>query len=430
MKKPIILIILASNLLFAQSPKGFYSARQTTGLMNNKTTGLSTADQNWRCIARTHYKSAIYSIDSIDWTFSIRDTLIYDKKGNLVQTKISKAQNGWSKDSIFHTDSCTYDEHNAIQSRLITTDSATGQTSRSKTIFSYLLSGKVCVRTTYESYNENYTWILAYKDSTVYSVPISDFMGPKDYAHFICSYSYTFDRLKSTCNMSGFTSKVDSECTANTLVERGGYWSAGNWYDVKQTHLFRSSDWKNSNLEEETYQRTNSLSGKYFLQKIKHFQDVYGNDTLHYSFLYDANRSVWDSGSAYRNVRTYDNSGNEIMNIESYSYSGLNHFRVAEKITSIYAQIPSSLVKQQSSFFPKITLARTANSIRVIGQGILAINLYTLSGQLIASVTKMSESGTSLQCLSLTNLQTTPGTFVAEVTSKNGSRSYLISIQK
>lgn len=437
MKKPIILLILISNLLLAQPPKGFYPEKlpfgtRIVGTVKHKTNGLSkTMSQNWRCIAQTHYQNTDTSSESINWSFSERDTLIYDGTGNFIQLKSSKAQKGWSIDSLNWTDSCVYDEHNVIQIILMANYGDSGKKSWDLYKYSYPLSGKACVRTCSELKNENGAWTPIFKDSIAYSIPETDFMESIDYTHFIGFYNYTFDSLKLTWNISSSLNRNDSECTANTLVERGGYWLDNNYFNVKQTYFFRSPNWQDANLAEESYQSTNSLTREYYLEKTTHFQDVYGNDTLYFHFIYDTSRSAWDTNSAYRNVRTYDIFGNEIITIESFSYGGLKPSRAEEKIIRTYAQIgQSTAVTQQPSLFPKISMVKTANLIRFIGQGIVAINLYNLSGQLIACMNQKPESGSFSQSISLANSKTSPGMYVAEVAFKNAKSSYLVSIQR
>ncbi len=434
---PIIFILIAYALISAQPfediyRKHFSFENRIGNIVKQKSKGLSKSlSQDWRCIGRTHYQNVNSSTDSAKWTFSQRDTLIYDELGNFVQYKSSKAQNGWTKDSLIWTDSCIYDEQNLLQTILFTSYGDSGKASWGRDNCSYALGGKACVSTRYTMNNSEDGWIPITKDSIVFSIPETEYIESEDYEHFVGYFYYEFDNQKSTWNCSEYYTRIDSECIENMLVERGRYWLDTNWLDIKRVYKFKSNVWQYSNIVEDEYQSTNSSKGEYYLQKCLYFKDSYGNDTLLINFIYDTSQSIWDTNSSYRYKFTYDSYGNEIVSIESFCYASLEPSRAEEKIISTFALIkPTSTRAKGTVSSPNISIKRVSNSIQFSASGLSAVNLYNLSGRLIAQVRQRSGPTASFLLLSLPFNKITPGLYIAEVMVNNIVNAYTIAISK
>ena len=439
-KKALLLCIVAATTVFSTSIQkdhlhtilfGLAHHNSYVSMPQSKALGKKAA-LVWKQTGTTYYDNSASSDKPVEWIFSERDTTVYDEAGNEVIHKTSRAQSGWNTDSLVSMDTTVY-----------------------------TAGGKTVVKTHFEWDATKSVLEPSYKDSAVYSASFSDEMDNHFlYTNFVGVYHTTFDATGSFRPNDGFSVvKNDSECNATTLVINNQYQNSTNDSSLnlnKSILTFKTTDWSESNLAEVRAQMKNPVSGIYndywkivFTStgnesytwdttakswvcdsKDFEFQDSHGKDSLMISCEYDLDKLAWDTSSMYRYARTYDDNGNNLVSVESSFNTSIMSWYASTKEVNTFSRNDVPVVRSlQAPLVPKLSIFSKGKAVRFSAPGVTALNLYSASGRLVASVKQQPSASITLE-LSNFGRTISTGTYVAELVSKNGKYSSKISIQR
>lgn len=167
-------------------------------------------------------------------------------------------------------------------------------------------------------------------------------------------------------------------------------------------------------------------TGKNMVCWYKSYRDSHGNDTLQYQ------RQNMEKGYYTRLSRSYDDNGNNIVTITSFSSSDdENSWEITRKDTNYFAQINVPIIRSVQAPSPqKVSMTRSPGIIRFSAPGITALNLYDASGRLVTSMRQRAAASilfdlSSARCGSILS-----GMYIAELVSKNGKNAFTVPVHR
>jgi hypothetical protein len=416
-----------------------------------------TAAMKWKQIGSTHFNNTAPIDSSVQWNIFHRDTMLYDAAGNMVLKKTTLAHSGWARDSVWMYDSLMYEDGELAEGIYFFYHNLQ-DTIGNRNIYNYSKDRKAFVETKY-NFQVPDSWVPDFKDSMAYSAPvINDGSWLKDLSNLIERYTFRYDSSSHSWINESSIIKVNAECDSVTLVlqGRGRHWPrfGGNdtfsFADLKMIMTFSSSDWSDQTLVETRQQEKDHVTGLYIDAYInrtsfvydecydwdstglnltcwyKYYRDSHGNDTLRYQ------RQSTEKGYNTRLARAYDDNGNNIVTIESVSYTdNENVWEITRKDTNYFAQINVPTIRSvQAAPPPKVSIIKACGTIRFSAPGITALNLYDASGRLVTSIRQQAAPSISLNLSSYRNTPVLSGMYVAELVSKYGKNAFAVPVYR
>lgn len=400
-----------------------------------------------------------------DWSLLSRDTIIYDAAGHEILSMSSRAQSGWSRDSLSALDSTIYSNGKIGEtvSKYFYSFSGTLSTTGYRSVIAYLNNNKVIVTTDYDWNDLTQTWRPSYKDSAVFSAATDNATAMfSDLTNLTCLFSWDFDTTSTTWKSTGYYIKISGECTATTFVLAGKEQSSADdsLVDTKIAITFSSPVWTEENMVQQIMQQKESAAGSFvnvskyvkevnasgYLLGYKNFDwdadlsawipsyislsfpDAHGNDTFYLSADYDAVNSVWDTTGMDRYVRTYDAKGNNTVILASSYSSWDESWSLSEKTVNTFSQIPMAAKRTVLPIvMQNIAVKISPTVIAFSGRNIEGVDLFNASGRLVSSVNQKPAEGLLLN-LTGNGASIPAGIYIAELRTASGKCPVRFSI--
>jgi hypothetical protein len=387
------------------------------------------ATSAWKKIASTHYVNANDSVRAPLWGIFSRDTVVYDRAGNLIITKTSRAQSGWSHDSLLTIDSSVYKNGILVESiRIYSFISFLN--SRKHTTFTEMHGGKVRLITDYGWNSTTHDWNPEAKDSSLLVAPYSD-----ELSDIKQSYFWSFDTAAGgSWKLSYSVNRIDAECTPTTTVLAMKDANADTSAEIKISMTFASPAKTNNTLTREAWSMKDPVTGNYYdvteevrtcneagfeisrqksfydsstrqmkiASRTTSFPDAHGNDTLQFSYDLNSDTSTdtLTLSAGKRFQRQYDTYGNNIVTITANLDRNTGTWTPSRKDTVVFSQLTASIQNAPRNAYAAahgLSMQNTASSIRFVAPSITSLQLFDLSGRLIVSISQKPGSSIELK---------------------------------
>jgi len=341
----------------------------------------------WKLTGTTCYYMSELSGEG-SWKFSSRDTIIYDNSGNVIIKMRSNAHKGWNKDSLIGLDSAAYTD-NLLNSKVSYVSVNDSLMRKNQVFYNYENEGKTCIIHYSDWEEEDCRWVCVRKDSLINYDKATrfNFFDPNNILinDFKC-YSFIFDKTTSSFVNKGFFEKIEE--TDNRII-------------IFCKEINNRGD-------------TNKYRFTYYI-------DSYGNDTLYeMSYAHKISTSTLSRTIRSRDVRSYDNNGNNIMTIEYYSGQSNDSWIEYYKEDNTFAQIDVPVVRSvNTSKINKAEFISYGSYGTFYGSGIKALCVVNAAGRVYASLRQNASSSITL-LYNQENSRLSTGAYIAIITCDQG----------
>lgn len=377
-----------------------------------KQNGLSKmSDLKWRKTGSVYYYNTKFPADT-SWAFLSRDTIIYDAAGSEIK-KTSTAQSGWDEKNV-----AVIDSNIRVDGKLTAQIHRTLSGDRERYTYTYSEEGKTVI-TTFFSGN-----LPKWKDSIIYSTPISASSGPIPNYTMQQYYYFEFDSTGSVWKLTKSLTKDEGESNPATLVMKGKVLNEkDSLEDYKQVIIYDTYD------IEMRFSEWNSTMNDFLCKsKYLYFMDSHSNDSLSLFCAYNMSTTIWDTSIVSSYKRNYDANDNNTVTYEiSYEmesgtpipqFKEVNQF---EQMDVPVKHLTESVLKENISF--KVS----GNFLYVSAYDITGLQLFSASGRLITSVKQNASPFLNFR-LSDSRLKST-GSYVAKVICRNSIGAFPLIIR-
>ena len=360
-----------------------------------------------------YYSNTNFSVDT-SWAFLSRDTVIYDTAGNEFVKMTSLAKSGWDDKDL-----SVIDSNIRVNGKLTARIHWTLSGDRESYNYTYSNGGKTVI-TTFSSGNSS-----KWKDSVIYSIPISVSSAPVPNYTMMQYYYFEFDSIVSSWRLTESLSKVDAESNPATLVLKGKVLNDNDsLVDYKQVIIYDTYD-----IEMRVYDWNSTMNDFLCKSKYLYFMDTHGNDSVSYLCNYNMSTTIWDTSLVSYYKRIYDTNDNNAVTFEiSYDMEKgipIPQFKEVNRFEQIDVPVRHFIEPVSRE---NISIRIRNGLLCVSGDDIAGLQLYSVTGRLIVSMKQKTAQHFKMS-LSDSRFNLSSGSYVAKVICRKSTVAFSLVIR-